>query len=262
MTTPKYEIGTAVFLPSTDSKTEKLPCPDCLDERQWQATSPAGESYTFSCPRCGNYTYHDLPSLTLTRHFGTVRVAEIFGYEVERDKVIYKAATDPANTCSYNTVEEGAVCTTREAAQQVADLRAADLNRKADATVEVIAKRHLGSLRLDDARFDQFKNGIWAAHYHAGQIIERVRSALFGSERPDSTDPDALRGAKTIFEDLRSAVQYDLSYPVDNMPLAALVVAAAASEDPGIKAALATYPQSVIDMFTKPLAESRQEWSL
>lgn len=50
--TTKYNIGDVVWYASTRHSTKRLPCPDCLGQREWQAISPAGRGYLFACPRC------------------------------------------------------------------------------------------------------------------------------------------------------------------------------------------------------------------
>lgn len=83
MITPKYEIGQRVFWATYIAEERTHPCPDCLDTRKWSATSPAGNDYTFSCPRCSkvyqssqglNLRYETMVPRTESRIIGSYRV--------------------------------------------------------------------------------------------------------------------------------------------------------------------------------------------
>jgi hypothetical protein len=50
--TTKYSEGEAVYFGTTISEKRKHDCPDCLGDKKWKVTSPAGTDYTFQCPRC------------------------------------------------------------------------------------------------------------------------------------------------------------------------------------------------------------------
>lgn len=251
-TFPRYAIGTPIFKPYTDSTWEKLPCPDCLGTGQWSATSPAGETFTLGCPRCGSYTYHDLPQLTVTRYVGRVRELVISGYEVGRDQAVQYKAGEPGDLNGFSrwTVGESDVIVDREAAQRQADLLAAVANTKQEATPEALRARHFGNMRLEAAQFDQFQNGLWAAHYHAANLIERVRFALFGTDDRDAED---LQAPEAVLEDLRSAASFDFDYHIDHLPLGTLIRAAAESSDPAVVEAMAKLPDTVVALFTKPV---------
>jgi hypothetical protein len=48
----KYDMGDTVFGPSYESIHTSEACPDCLGQRHWIATTPAGESVEIACPAC------------------------------------------------------------------------------------------------------------------------------------------------------------------------------------------------------------------
>lgn len=48
----KFSIGDRVYWATTTTEKKQHACPDCLGKKIWEAISPAGEKYTFSCPRC------------------------------------------------------------------------------------------------------------------------------------------------------------------------------------------------------------------
>lgn len=253
--TPRYAIGDTVYIATTERTVEKLPCPDCLGEREWKVQSPAGGEYTTPCPRCGR-TYslsENMPSLQIERHVGKAQSRLITGLELDarpsewRAAVTYRCSTGGS---SWNSLTDKDVFATQEAAQIAADLRAAEMNTKSDETPQVLASRRFSSLTLDDARFDQFKNGVWNAHYHAGALLERVKTAL------DGEDGNEERSASDIIEDLREAARWDFSYHVEHLPLTPLVKAAMASDDPAVRDGLAKLPEVMVALLSgKTLAD-------
>lgn len=69
-----YSVGDVVFHAGTTTQDKQRPCPDCNDTKKWAAVSPAGNEYTFSCPRCASpYRHHDELSLRYTAHVPFVR---------------------------------------------------------------------------------------------------------------------------------------------------------------------------------------------
>lgn len=70
----KYSVGDKVFHASTTTTAKQHPCPDCLGEREWNVTSPAGGEYTIGCPRCSARFLSDADlSLTYTAHVPSVQ---------------------------------------------------------------------------------------------------------------------------------------------------------------------------------------------
>lgn len=61
----KYSVGDVVFHAGTTTERKQHPCPDCHDTRKWTATSPAGNEYTFPCPRCAA-SYSSFNDLSLS----------------------------------------------------------------------------------------------------------------------------------------------------------------------------------------------------
>lgn len=70
----KYSVGERVWHSGTTTEAKQHPCPDCLGKRAWQAVSPAGDEFTFTCPRCSaSYSSFDKQSLSYTAHVPTAR---------------------------------------------------------------------------------------------------------------------------------------------------------------------------------------------
>lgn len=49
---PQFTIKDVVYEASIAKSQKWLDCPDCLGAKEWTTTSPAGQEYTFPCPRC------------------------------------------------------------------------------------------------------------------------------------------------------------------------------------------------------------------
>lgn len=254
---PTYPLGTIVYVAATESTTEKLPCPDCLGSGRWIAKSPAGQEFTLGCPRCGQYTYHDLPRLQIRKHVANVRELSITGYEINHEGKIEYKATPIGSSGGWYSLTEDKIVTDRAKAQADADAKALLANADEEQTVEAIAARHFGSMKLDNAQFDQHKNGLWSAHYHAANIAALVRDALYGKE--DASDDDDPQDTDKAIEDLREAVRWSSDYHLDSMPFAGLIRAATQSDDPAVAKALAKMPEPMVSLFTvglKPPVEA------
>lgn len=246
--TPKYKIGDAVWLASVESTTERLPCPDCKGEKVWQVTSPAGEAYTCACPRCQRtYSFRDdMPSLDVQRVKPIVTCRIITGISVNavhnqwNEAIEYRSTT---SSSSWTTMRESEMYDSEETAMIVAKLKASDKNTELDGTPQVLQSRHFSSLSMQEGKFDQHCNGLWSAHYHAGNLLGRVNAALDGEDGNEERSPEA------IIEDLREAVRWDFPYHVEHMPLRSLFEAASVSVDPAIKDQFDKLPEGMRNLF-------------
>lgn len=253
---PKYKIGDAVWLAGTESTTERLPCPDCKGEQVWHVQSPAGEDFTCACPRCQRtYSFRDdMPSLDVRRVQPSVERRVITGISIDaihgefRDAIEYRSSN---SSCSWRTMKEAEMYDSEEAAMVVAKLKAAEGNATLDDEPSVLQSRHFSSLSMNEGKFDQHKNGLWSAHYHAGNLLHRVKAALDGEDGNEERTPDQ------IIDDLREAVRWDLPYHIDNMPLGNFFRAAGVSSDPEIKALYDALPEGMRDLFA-PKARAEQ----
>jgi len=48
----KFSIGDIVYQACIERTRKFVDCPDCLGQSKWKVISPAGDEFTFSCPRC------------------------------------------------------------------------------------------------------------------------------------------------------------------------------------------------------------------
>lgn len=82
--TTKFAIGDKVFSAWTNITQKQHPCPDCQGTRKWDAISPAGKQYQFSCPRCsGSYNASDDISLRYSAHVPSVQELTIGSVRVD-----------------------------------------------------------------------------------------------------------------------------------------------------------------------------------
>lgn len=99
--TPKYNIGDRVYhIGTTDSK-HSHPCPDCLGSQKWSAKSPAGDEFTFDCPRCASF-YQPYPELSLTYWKKVPYVQTLTIGSIQ-----YDSAADEGEQFRYMCIETG-----------------------------------------------------------------------------------------------------------------------------------------------------------
>lgn len=72
----KFNVGDVVYYATVARETLSAPCPDCKGERKWKAISPAGNEYTFTCPRCSTH-YLSKSDLSLKYNVATPHVETI-----------------------------------------------------------------------------------------------------------------------------------------------------------------------------------------
>jgi hypothetical protein len=82
---PRYKHGDIVWTYHINSTKALHECPDCLGTKKWEATSPAGEKHTVSCPRCESMSYLDrsIPPLTYTKSVVEVRRLTVGSIQVD-----------------------------------------------------------------------------------------------------------------------------------------------------------------------------------
>jgi hypothetical protein len=187
---PKYAIGDKFYYPTTERTTRHHDCPDCLGEKKFSVTSPAGGHYTMECPRCsGSHRLSGIPSLAYS--FFTPKVIErtIKGYAINdwhEPGITYKSAEG-------NSVKECDLIPTREAAEIAAQFLADAGNKREAEKIERIEKDQIATLPLIEASQDMFKNGLydsWAAFRHLREVVDDLlgesNEHLSGNEMRES----------------------------------------------------------------------------
>lgn len=236
--TPRFQIGDTIWVVNTVSETVKLPCPDCHGSHTWKVTTPAGTEMETPCLRCGDYSNTNLPPLTYRVQKGIAESRQITGLEIEADPrstydepVRYRCR---AGGSSYWTVNESAAYATEAAALAVAQQMAAEKNAEIEARAEVLDIKRIGTLPMNDARFNEFKNGLWDSWYAARQWREYVEGL-----KEDPKLPENLR--EDIAYELRFEDEYRTQRPLEKLVRACEALGDAAPES--VKAALAELPK-------------------
>lgn len=184
----KYNIGDKVYCARTHSVKKKHPCPDCKGERAWKAISPAGQEYTFACPRCA------------ARYIGDKNVSlEYFEYEpfIERLTIgsIRVDTAEENGPVSYMCVETGVGSGTiykqsmlfpdNETALEAADIEA----QKRNSETIWVSEHYKGTLDLSDYQLSDARDK--GAVKDAESRLEKVR--YFASDIHNASTIEEVR---------------------------------------------------------------------
>lgn len=238
--TPKFRIGQTVYYQDTDKVVEQLDCPDCLGTKKWRVDLPSGEAHDVACQRCcGGMTYSradELPTLNyevfkpVARPFLIANVeAKARGWHGEKaPEVRYGNSDSQWRDEPYLFADEAD-------ALALAVISAAGQNAKAEAKAERIQLRNIGALKFDEARYDQFSNGLWNAWYAYRDLTGKLTEHL---------DRDDGRPSSEVLEGLRDDLRWDLDYHTrQERPLDVLVEA--------VESALAGDATKLADAYAK-----------
>lgn len=233
---PKFRVGQTVWYANTDNREAKRDCPDCLGERSWRVTTPGGGDYDVPCQRCASgymTRRHDevLPlayrvAVAAPRCF-TIKSVEVRSYS--EGPSIY-----------YDGRGEGGLFATEEEAQKASDDMAAAWNAKQAAEPEMLAAHNIGLLKIGDALYDQFANGLWNAWYAYHDITGKLDKYL-------GEDRETLGKEEVSY--LKQDIRWTMEYRAEkDRPLDTLVdaVAAALAGDPAkLQAAYEALPEAL-----------------
>lgn len=187
----KFSVGTRVWYAGTTTEARKHPCPDCKGEHVWKTVSPAGNEYTFRCPRCtSSYTSFNNLCLSYTAHVPTARALTIGSvrHDSHRPETTYMCVETGVG--SGSVYDEGRLFETEDEALQCATSIAA----KANAEVPHIVEQYNRSLEISDY---QLENGLLKL---ANDAQSRARRLLYNLEDlfqaiNDADDKDAIAEA-------------------------------------------------------------------
>lgn len=151
----KYKIGDIVHRAYTTIISKSHDCPDCLGSQEWTATSPAGESYKFACPRCSgsyqsnpdmnlNYNWHSPCSDALT--IGSVRTDT---HDVRPISYMCQETGVGSGSVYY----EGTLFSNEEDALKAATEMCLEMNQKDEG----IINQYNETLRLSDYQFSKIQ---------------------------------------------------------------------------------------------------------
>lgn len=191
----KYGIGDLVYHAGTATEAKRHPCPDCNDTRKWSAISPAGNEYTFGCPRCAaSYTSHNNLSLSYTATVPCVSRRTIGSIQYNSAPGIYDHGARymcvETGVGSGSVYSEADLFTTHDEAMAAATAKAATAN----ATVPYIVEAYNRSLEISDYQLDNaLLKQAKEATSKAGQLLWNVND-LFDTIK-QAADKDAIAEA-------------------------------------------------------------------
>lgn len=238
MPVPKYTIGQEVWFPSIERTTRQLPCPDCLGSQKWTVTTPAGTLLTCKCLRCSGYysdlttpAHQRLPSLKIEDWVPAVRSLTIGSIQVDTaahwyEKVRYMCRETGVG--SGSVYDESNLFISREEAEIVANLKAADKVAAAQSSPQMLQSREVSKLTVQPAFLTADWNAVYTAWDYARWHEESVTSVIDDKEMPFSNKAEIVEYLETRQSEL---ARYEFITP---HPLKALVEAARHSVDPVI----------------------------
>ena len=192
----KFDVGAVVWSADTQGVKRRHPCPDCLEQRSWQAISPAGRGYTFECPRCSRNHISDraldLSFWTYEPHVHALTLVAFRGVG-ERGGEWFAAETSsggPGSNRSGTIHCEDRLFATETEALEVARRLCFDAIDRHQAQPKVAEDRAL-RLRVCDYQMDQAKNTadqrrLWSYQWKVDDFLTAI-------EQSDEPAPDWIK---------------------------------------------------------------------
>jgi len=188
----KYSVGDVVYHAGTTTERKQRPCPDCNGTRKWTATSPAGNEYTFQCPRCAA-TYNRFDDLSLaytatvphvaTRTIGSVQYNS-HGASWDHGARYMAIETGVGGGSVYS---EADLFSSYDEAMVAAEAKAAEANKTVPCIVTAYNRAlEISDYQLDSARLKHAADATSAA----GQLLWNVNE-LFDTIA-EASDKDAI----------------------------------------------------------------------
>lgn len=213
---PKFYIGQKVWLASTETKSNKWPCPDCKDSREWTTTSPVGEQFKIECPRCIGYSPRDLPSLS--RNIRTPYTSSLTIGSVRLDTAARNKDECISYMCHETGVGSGSIyyegCGERglygslEEAQKAAD-------RMSQGEQKVWDNKPVTLIAKEFSKFPMkvsLKNASKADNWHAWDRARSLREAIDMVLEKETLDENV----RELLEDAIEEKSWITPHPIDN----------------------------------------------
>lgn len=153
-----FSVGDVVWFAGTTTETRQHKCPDCDGTKQWKAESPAGDTFTFACPRCStSYSSFDELSITYTAHTAAPRRLTIGS--VRHDSAPFSSSAATTYMCVETGVGGGSVYDENRLFLTEAEARecAESIAAVANSTLKHIVQRYNRTLSISDY---QLTNGL------------------------------------------------------------------------------------------------------
>ena len=188
----KYSVGDVVYFATTTPERKQHPCPDCLGEKTWKVTSPAGGEYNIACPRCSTRFMSDGGlSLDYTAHVPRIERRTIGSVQYNSAPSAWDSGARymciETGVGSGSVYDEARLFPTEEQAFQKATALAEEANRNQEWIVKLYDKAlEISDYRLESAALKLAKD----AKSRAGSLLYNL-SELF-SQIEEADDKDAI----------------------------------------------------------------------
>jgi hypothetical protein len=143
----KYNLGDVVFAGTAEHTTERAVCPECLGSRHWPVTSPSGNNMVVDCPACTfGYEVRGFVETSVIVPVVQKLTVGMVKYENDYDtpgSMTFKYMCLETGIGSGSVWSEGRLCSSREAAMELALAFAAKIQKEQDAQTEAEYKRKL-----------------------------------------------------------------------------------------------------------------------
>lgn len=243
---PKFKIGDSVFQAQVEQKTEALPCPDCLDTKQWEVRTPSGQAYKVSCHRCV-HNFHGLPIPRVQKYAAAVRQLTIGSVRINTADPVGKQVTYmclETGVGSGSVYQESELHESEEAAREDGGVRAAARQEELRADPQWRREMKINSLIIPMASAFQGENSVWSAWWCYRRLREDVQKLM--------------EAGGDITEGLRGALEWE-DTGRDAPPLGRLVAAAKRAAETGDLADLKAYCEKYPNYFDWAVEPARKE---
>lgn len=257
---PKYRIGQTLYYAYTTRTTATMECPDCKGTKVWLVKT-ASDVLETPCQRCcGGYMsrgHQDKLSLTYTVH--EPRANRFVPDNVEaKTKGHFDAGPSVMYWSNNGGRNEADLFADESSALAKATGMAAALNEKEGKIQERLEQRHIGTLKLDEAMYDEFKNGLWKSWYRFRSLLEKISETIEGVDDETPLTPQHLK-------DLDEAIKWEVQYyapkphPMDDLVKAVHAALYTDGSLDKVETAFRALPDALQKPFVKPV---ERDWSL
>jgi hypothetical protein len=204
-----FSVGDIVWHAGTVTEQRQHDCPDCCGSREWIAASPAGDEFTFACPRCSaGYSSFDDMSLKYTAFAPSVRRLTIGS--VRHDSHSFNEGSRTDYMCHETGVGSGSIYREADLFKDEAQaLRAAEVKcALSNDNTEWIAKRYAKTLSISDYQLSSAALKIAKDEQSvASSLLWSLRDLFQSIEEADGKDAilDARRRLQALLSRARPA---------------------------------------------------------
>lgn len=175
---PRYAVGQVVFYASTHSSSDRFDCPDCLGQKQWTVTSPAGGEWKVSCVRCGG-----AGTIGCFKHAGdvvrlTIGSIRINTYISHGDDEHVEYMCNETGVGSGSIYRESRLFPDEASAKVYADLLGHEATERHYADEDRKKERQtfitLSQYQLREASVKEAQDAVWEANFRLTRLLEHI----------------------------------------------------------------------------------------